>query len=75
VAQQRQDQVVLALEVAVERTAAVPGPFGDLLHRRAVDASFGEQLRRRVDQPRTGSRPALLTSNPLNGHIQIRYCI
>jgi hypothetical protein len=79
--QQGQDELVLALEVAVERAAGVAGTFGDLLDRGAADTVLGEEFGRGLQQLLAGEFPALLPGEPpgdgdrLLMRCQIRNCI
>src|SRR5271165_2134200 len=49
------EQLVLALEVVVERSEADVGGLGDLLDAGPLPAPFGDQSDRRVDQCLPGS--------------------
>ena len=60
----RGEQVLLAVEVVVERPAGHAGPLGDLLHRRLRETSPREYLPGGVEEVAAGPLGALLFGGP-----------
>jgi hypothetical protein len=56
----RGEEVLLAVEVVVERAASHARPFGDLLHRRLREAAPGERLPGGVEEVAASPLGALL---------------
>ena len=54
--EQRQVEVLLAVEVLVEHRLGDAGGIGDVVHRRGVEAPMGEHLHRHVEDLLTAGR-------------------
>ena len=61
---QHEEQVLLAVEVRVERAGRQPGLGGDLVHRRPMEPAPRECEARRGEQPLARVRAALLACHP-----------
>ena len=71
----RQEELLLAVEVGVDGAGREPGLGRDLLDRRLVVAAAGEDPGGGRDQLLAGLRPGALCGSGLLGHIQIVYVI
>ena len=64
----REEQVLLAVEVLVDRAAGEAGGLRDLVERRAVEAAAHEHLGRGVDERGAGELASPFGRQLLDGH-------